>query len=151
MTKGAGECQIVAIEPRPIAIIREAVPMDKLPEAQRRLRAKLRAALPGLEAGPYGDWLTLWRPPVAGVMELAPGVLCARAFTSADLVESADLPEGRAAYLMAAGGYEGIPAAWGKLFGWCKAEGVALAGLNWEIYHEEAGAEPRTEFFALVV
>ena len=150
MTQGEDECRIVEVTRRPIAMIRESVPMAEIPQAQRRLRARLKAALPELGAGPYGEWLTLWRPPVDGMMDIAPGVLCAHGSEGRDGIEAAELPVGRAAHVVLIGGYEGVPGAWVKLFRWCNAKGEKLEGVNWEIYHEEGGKEPRTEFYALL-
>ena len=150
MTIRTDDCRIVEVARRPIAMIREPVPMAQIPDAQRRLRARLLAALPGLGAGPYGDTLTLWRMPVNGVLDMAPGVLVAGPFSGRDGVEPAELPAGRAAHVVLSGGYEGVPGTWGVLFDWCVAQKLALANLNWEIYHEEPGMPPRTEFYALL-
>ena len=39
------------------------------------------------------------------------------------------------------GGFENLPMAWQTLFDWCRAQGHAPAGINWEIYGEATDAE----------
>lgn len=143
-----GQIEIVQVEPRRIATVHATVPMMDLPRAQREARALLAAALTsaGLEAG---KTLTLWRPPQAGSMDYAPGVFVADEFQATGSVGVEALPEGRAAHLRMNGAYTELPGAWQRLFAECSQQGLALAGLNWEIYGASS-AEGGADLYALL-
>jgi len=142
----AAACSIVTVERRPTAIIRAEATFAELPAVQRTARAKLAAVLPSLEAGPAGGACTRWAPPVGGKLPMEIGVLVSGAFAAREDVLPSELPAGRAAHLSMKGGFENLPMAWQTLFDWCKAEGYAPAGINWEIY----GATEDAELYALL-
>ncbi len=135
------ECEIVTVERQPTAVIRAAAVFAELPLVQRMARAKLAEVLPSLDTGPLGPTCTRWTPPVAGKLPMEIGVLVAHRFTGRAEVEPSELPAGRAVHLSMTGGFENLPMAWQMLFDWCKAEGHAPAGINWEIYGARDGAE----------
>jgi GyrI-like small molecule binding protein len=135
MTK-PGECEIVTVERRLSAVIRAQVTMAEIPQAERSLRAKLDAAVRSLDVGPLGHTFTLWRPPANGRLDMEPGVLVSRAFAPVGEVVPSALPAGRAARILLRGPYDGIPGAWNKLFAWCAAERLTLAGTNWQVYED---------------
>jgi effector-binding domain-containing protein len=135
------ECEIVTVERRPTAVIRAEAAFAELPQVQRTARAKLAELLPSLDTGPLGPTCTRWTPPVGGKLPMEIGVLVAHAFAARAEVESSELPAGRAVHLSMTGGFENLPMAWQTLFDWCKAQGHAPAGINWEIYGATDGAE----------
>jgi GyrI-like small molecule binding domain len=145
----AGECGIVTVERRLAATIGTKVPMADIPHAERTLRAKLDAAVASLDVGPLGHGFTLWRPPVDGRLCMQPGILVSRRFDPVGEVVSSELPAGRAAHLVLAGPYDGLPAAWDRLFAWCEEQRLERAGINWQIYDEEEPA-PVTLLYALL-
>ena len=145
-----GECSIVTVERQLAAVIRAQVRMPEIPRAERTMRAKLDAAIATLDVGPLGAAFTLWRPPVDGRMDLQPGILVSRPFVPVGEVMPSALPAGRAVYLLLVGPYDGIPAAWQKLFAWCEQEGLRRAGINWQVYDEDDPAQPKTSLYALL-
>ncbi len=142
-------CSIADTESQITAVVKVFAPLDKLPEAQRSARANLIAALPLLDAGAIGFTCTLWRPPKDGLLYMEPGIIVARTFERAGEVIPSALPAGRAAHFRLEGPYDKLPAAWETLFGWCKAQSLSLAGLNWEVYGGDP-ANPETSLFALL-
>lgn len=149
MNQDSTKPTIVVAERHPTAVIRTKAAMAKLPEAQRSARAQLAAVLPSLEAGTIGHGITLWHPPVDGQLSMEPGVLVSRDFAPAGDVVPSALPAGRAVHFLLVGPYDGLPGAWGKLFEWCGAENLQLAGVNWEIYGGSAD-KPETALYALL-
>ncbi len=146
------ECRIVTVERQLTAVVKALVPMDKIPEAQGSLRAKISAALPSLDAGPVGHSLTLWRPPTNGRLDLEPGVLVSRVFEPQGEVVPSTLPAGRAAHCLLVGPFDGLPGAWQRLFAWCAEERLQLAHVNWEIYGDwkDDPAAQETSLYALL-
>ena len=145
-----GECSIATVERRLAAVIRAQVPMAEIPQAQRTLRPKLRAAVQSLDVGPPGYTFTLWHPPIDGRLDMQPGILVSRSFEPVGEVVPAVLPAGRAAHLLLVGPYDGLPAAWGRLFAWCAEQRLQLAGVNWEIYADDDPKQPETSLYALL-
>lgn len=141
--------EIVDVEPRLAAVVRKRVPMAEMPDAQRRARATLEAALKTADVTPLGPNLTVWRMPEGGAIDYAPGVFVAEPLAEAGEVTSMTLPAGRAAHLRLTGSYAGLPDAWGRLFKGCA--GHELSGLNWEIYTaSDSSADSRTDLYALL-
>ena len=145
-----GECRIVTVERRLAAVAKAQTSMAEIPQAERTLRRQLMAVVETLDIGPLGAAFTLWRPPVDGRMDLQPGILVSRPFVPVGEVMPSALPAGRAAHLLLVGPYDGIPAAWQTLFGWCEEERLKLAGINWQIYAEDDPAQPQTSLYALL-
>lgn len=134
------EVRIVDVQPRLAAVVRGSVSFADMGQAQRAARRALDA-LPGGRAA-FGPRLTIWRPPEAGLVDYAPGIIVPEPIEPFGDISLFALPAGRAAHLRLRGGYEKLPGAWQRLFGACAAEGIATAGLNWEIYApEDAGPE----------
>jgi len=144
------ECSIVTVERQLAAVIGAQVPMPEIARAERTMRAKLDAAIASLDVGPLGAAFTLWRPPVDGRMDMQPGILVARTFEPVGEVVPSELPAGRAAHLVLVGPYDGMPAAWQRLFAWCEEEGLRRAGINWQVYDEGDPAQPKTSLYALL-
>lgn len=138
--------EIVTTRRQLTAIVRATAPFAKLPETQRAGRAKLQAALPRLDVGSLGRTCTRWTPPVGGALPMEIGTIVSKSFAPSGDVVPSELPAGRAAHLSMAGSFESLPRAWQTLFDWCKAQGLATAGVNWEIY----GATEDAELYALL-
>ena len=151
ITATAGECSIATVERELTAVAKARVPFDRLPEAERSLRAKIDAVLPSLGVGPLGRAFTLWRPPADGLFDMEPGVIVSRVFAPVGEVVPSILPAGRTAHLLLRGPYDGIPGAWQTLFDWSARKGLKLAGINWQIYGEwnDDPAKLETSLYAL--
>ena len=139
-------CKIVTVERRLTAVIKAEASFAPLPEVQRSARGKLQAVLPSLDCGPLGATCTRWTPPAHGKLPMEIGVIVARSFAAKDEVVPSDLPAGRAVHLLMMGPFDSLPGAWQTLFDWCRAEALATAGINWEIY----GTEQDAELYALL-
>jgi effector-binding domain-containing protein len=141
--------QIVDVQARIAAVVRKRIPMADIPDAQRRARSAIDAALKAADVAPLGPTLTVWRMPEGGSMDYAPGVFVAEPLDGDGEVSSVTLPKGRAAHLRLTGSYAGLPDAWGRLLKGCG--GQDLAGLNWEIYTETGSSgETQTDLYALL-
>jgi hypothetical protein len=129
------------------------VPFPRIPDVQRSARRQIDAALPSLDAGAIGRPCTRFRRPASGALEMEIGTIVGREFAPHGDVVPSDLPAGRAAHFLLKGSFDGMPGAWQTLFEWCKAENLALAGINWEIYAPWEGVDPEkleTDLYALL-
>ena len=143
-TEGApSPIEIIEVEPRLIAMVRKTVALTDMRQAQVEARILLEAALEAAEIEADGRALTVWRPPHAGMMDYAPGIFVPEGFGVSGAVSLFTLPPGQAAHLRMNGPYTGLPDAWRRLFAGTEERGLALAGLNWEVYAsaENGGAD----------
>jgi hypothetical protein len=133
-----------------VVVRRLCAPSD-FGRAQQEARRALDAALAGHQ-GLLGRRLTVWKPPVDGLFDYAPGVLVTQPIEVAGEVSLLPLPRGRAAHLQLRGSFAGLGEAWRRLFEACAAKGETLGGLNWEVYPPE-GSPPEaaaTDLYTLL-
>ena len=140
----ANDCSIVTVARQPTAAIKGEVPYARMREAHTEARRKLLAALPELNAGATGLFVTRTGMPAPTGLYMEIGVQVARDFAPIGDVAPSELPAGRAARLHLVGRFEQLPKAWPFLMAWVRGEGLTPAGVNWEIYGETA-ADPATQ------
>lgn len=146
-------CSIVIVERQLTAVVKTKVPFAGIPDAQRSARLAVDTALPSLDAGAIGRPCTRFLTPADSALDMEIGAIVARGFAARGEVVPSDLPAGRAAHFQLKGPFDGMPGAWQTLFEWCKAEKLALAGINWEIYMPWQGVDPEkleTDLYALL-
>jgi hypothetical protein len=127
-------CRIVTVERQLTAVVKAKVPFAGIPQAQRAARARLDAELPSLDTGALGLTCTRWRPPQGGALDMEMGTIVARPIAARGEIVPSELPAGRAVHYVMVGPFDGMGAAWQKLFEWCQAEKLQPAGINWEVY-----------------
>jgi effector-binding domain-containing protein len=146
-------CSIVTVERQLTAVVKTKVPFAKIPDAQRAARTAVDGSVLSLDAGPLGRPCTRFRTPADSALDMEIGTIVGRSFQAKGEVVPSDLPAGRAAHFLLKGPFDGMPGAWQTLFGWCKAEKLELAGINWEIYMPWQGVDPaklETDLYALL-
>ena len=146
------DCRIVTVDRQPTAVVKATVPFAEIPQAQRAARATIDAGLPSLDAGPLGLTCTRWTPPQGGALAMEMGTIVARPIEARGEIVPSELPAGRAAHAVMVGSFDGMGAAWQKLFEWCQAEKLKPAGINWEVYGPTAAdpAKQETYLYALL-
>lgn len=146
-------CSIVTVDRQLTAVVKTTVPFPEIPMAQRSARAAIDAALPSLDAGPLGRPMTRFRTPAKDALNMEIGTIVGRSFARRGEIVPSDLPAGSAAHFQLKGPFDGMPAAWQRLFAWCASEKLELAGINWEIYMPWRGVDPaklETDLYALL-
>ena len=140
--------RIVTPEPLALAVVRRTLRPEELqsvwPKALDEVWAFVRRH--GLKAGRN---VMVYRPAGAGQMTLEAGVEVFAALPPDDNVFSAQIPFGRAVTTEHRGSYDGIPLAHAAIKRHCEAEGLRLAGPNWEVYghYPSDSTPPLTEVF----
>lgn len=141
----AKDCSIVTVTRQPTAAIKGVVPYARMRDAHVEARQKLLAALPNLNAGATGLFVTRTGRPTPTGLYMEIGVAVERDFSPIGDVVPSELPAGRAARLHQVGPFEQLPKAWPFLMTWVQSEGLKPAGVNWEIYGETAADPARQE------
>jgi len=146
------DCRIVTVDRQPTVVVKARVPFAEIPQAQRAARAKVAAALPSLDTGALGMGCTRWLPPQGGALPMEMGTIVARAIEARGEIVPSELPAGRAVHSVMVGPFDGMGAAWQKLFDWVQAEKLKPAGINWEVYGPTPSdpAQQETYLYALL-
>ncbi len=146
------DCSIVEVSCQPTAAIKGEVPFSRMRQAHQEARAKLLAALPTLNAGKTGLFVTRTGMPTAKGLYMEIGLMVAKDFAPAGDIVPSELPAGRAAHYKLVGGFENLPSAWPFLMGWVAEQGLKPAGINWEVYGATAAdpAKQETDLYLLL-
>jgi hypothetical protein len=145
-------CRIVTVERQLTPVVKAKVPFAEIPQAQRAARAGIDAGLPSFDTGALGLTCTRWVPPQGGALDMEMGTIVTRPIAAKGEIVPSELPVGRAVHYVMAGPFDGMGAAWQKLFDWCQAEKLKPAGINWEIYGPTPtdSAQQETYLYALL-
>jgi effector-binding domain-containing protein len=148
----ATQCSLVTVEHHCTATIKGQVPYAKMREAHMSARAKLNAALPTLNAGATGRFVTRTGMPSPTGLYMEIGIEVEHVFVPVGDIVPGELPAGRAARYQLIGSFEQLPQAWPFLLGWVKEQGLTTAGINWEIYGATVSdpAQQETDLYALL-
>jgi len=129
--------EIVSLEPRPAALLRETVRMDALVEYfDRAFHTVARVA------GEQG--VSFAGPPVgvyfgmpSETVDVGAGFPTDRPVTPDAGVTAETLPGGRAVQLLHVGTYDALVDSYGRLMAWVEAQGLTPGPLMWEVYLTE--------------
>ena len=146
------DCRIVTVDRQPTVVVKAKAPFAEIPQAQRSARAKVAAALPSLDTGALGMGCTRWLPPQDGALTMEMGTIVARPVEARGEIVPSELPAGRAVHSVMVGPFDGMGAAWQKLFEWVQAKKLQPAGINWEVYGPTPSdpAQQETYLYALL-
>ncbi|KTR85810.1 GyrI-like domain-containing protein [Leucobacter chromiiresistens] len=137
------------IETRPevhLAVVRETVPFERIPELYDRAYPQIFAALDAAGIAPAAAPLGVMHgsPTAAGLdLSVAVPIPHPLAEPRGD-VTGETLPAARTAVLLLRGDFSGLAAAYERLYAWIEAQGERAAGLAWEQYLTEPqpGGDP---------
>lgn len=128
------KCGIVKTQPLTLAVTSEAsLRQDEIPSRITGMFDTVYTWLPESGATQTGHNYAIYRHTADG-MHMRVGFPVSAAFEDTESVECLLFPGSEAAHIMHQGSYDGIPGAFGILHAWCNESGLALAGLNWEVY-----------------
>lgn len=129
--------EIVTLEPRAAAVLRETVRMEALPDFFGRAfgSALQVAGSQGVMVvgPPFGAYFGM----PGDTVDVAAGFPTERPVDSDAGVQPLALPGGRAVQLLHAGTYDALQEAYGRLMAWMGAEGLTGGSLMWEVYLTE--------------
>jgi len=128
------EITVVDIAAGNAAVMRARVAMRDIPRAIMPLVDRVwqfvRAG--GVPAHGHNIWIYHHRED--GEIDVEVGVQVFAPFPDRDGVVATRTPAGRAAHVVHFGDYAGLPAVHAAMYEWCRDNGQARAGVNWEVY-----------------
>lgn len=129
--------EIVTLDPRPVALVREKVSMDALADFfGRAFGAVARAA--GLQDVPLaGPPLGVYFGTPTDTVDVGAGFPTAGPLSQDDDVVALTLPGGRAVQVLHEGTYEGMALTYDRLMRWVAEQELTLDPLMWEVYLTE--------------
>lgn len=137
MTESKNEPEIVTLQPTPVALYREVVPMNALAEFFGRAYAALTSTLGQQGVQVRGPAMAVYYNSPTDTVDVAAAFPTDRLATADGKVTSEMLPAGRAAQIVHVGSYDSMGPTYGRLMAWVGEQGLSGGSLTWETYLTE--------------
>lgn len=141
MSEPSTEPEIVTLTPMPVALLRETVPMNALPEFFGRAYQAVAEALGKQGIAIAGPPVGVYYGMPTDTVDVAAGFPCDRPAVSADGVTAETLPGGSAAQIMHVGSYDSMHRTYERLMAWLGEQGLTGGTVMWETYLTEPTPE----------
>ncbi len=146
------ECTTTELEAQSIIGIRMSVEVEKIAEVMGQLFPEVFGYLQKHGHSPVGMPLTRYHCMDGGTAELECALPVNAPIAGTDRIRCGELPSGTMATVTHMGPYHNLPVTWAALTAWMNSEGLEPAGVPWEVYVTDPGAEPdqskwRTDIF----
>ena len=127
-----------------LATVRAQVTGDEIRSLYDGAFPKIFGALGRAGIAPAAVPLGVMHGEPGATFDISVAVPVAEPFAGDGEVRGETIPEGPAARLLALGDYDGLGAAYGKLYSWIEEQGLVPTGLAWEEYLTEPapGGDP---------
>lgn len=144
MTEQFPSPEIVDRPERHLAVVRETVAFDAIPQLYDRAYPTIFGALSRAGIAPAAAPMGVMHGAPSSGLDLSVAVPIAQPFEPDGEVGAETLPACRAATLLVKGDYARLSAAYEHLFAWISDQGLAPAGISWEQYltEPEPGGDP---------
>lgn len=146
------ECTTTELEAQSIVGVRTTIELAEIAGVMGRLFPELFKYLQKHGHSPAGMPLTRYHVMEASTVELECALPIAAPIAGTDRIRCGELPSGTMATVTHVGPYHDLPTTWAALTAWMHSEGLEPAGVPWEVYVTDPGAEPdqskwRTDIF----
>jgi effector-binding domain-containing protein len=145
MTTEAGSGQsnpeLVTVEPTTAAVVRGTVGAEEITDFFDRSFSVLGEAIAAQGVSPTGPAFGLYRGMPDETIDVAVGFPTDRPIEPDGAAEAGELPGGRVARVVYAGGFDGLGEAWQRLGAWIAAQGLTPSESYWEVYVTEPNPE----------
>lgn len=131
------EPEIVTLEPRPVALLRETVAMSELTDYFTRAFTTVAGTVARQGAAIIGPPVGVYYGMPTETVDVGAGFPTDRPVSPTDGVTAEVLPGGRVAQIMHAGSYDEMESTYGRLTEWLAAQGLAPGPVMWESYLTE--------------
>jgi effector-binding domain-containing protein len=142
--------ELVTLEPTTAAVVRGTVAADEITDFFDRSFSVLGEAIAAQGVAPIGPAFGLYRGMPEETIDVAVGFPTDGPIEPDGSVELGELPGGRVARVVYAGGFDGLGEAWQRLGTWIAEQGLTPSESYWEVYVTEPSpdmdpADLRTE------
>ena len=137
MSELSTEPEIVTLEPQPVGVVRERVPMTALPEFFGRAFHAVFEATAQQGVVVVGPPLGIYFGMPTDTVDVAAGFPTDRPVAPAGSVTGDTLPGGRAGQILHVGSYDAMAETYGRLMAWLSEQGLAAGPVMWESYLTE--------------
>ena len=145
MTTDAGSGQsipeLVTVVPTTAAVVRGTVAAEEITDFFDRSFSVLGEAIAAQGVSPTGPAFGLYRGIPDETVDVAVGFPTDRPIEPDGAAEAGELPGGRVARVVYAGGFDGLGEAWQRLGAWIADQGLAPSETYWEVYLTEPNPE----------
>ena len=143
---------VTELESQPIVSIRTTFPMGDIGKAMGRLFGEVHGYIQQSGQDPAGCPLAIYHSEPGDTVELECAIPVASPMAGAGRVRADKLSAGTAATVTHIGPYDTLSRTWRALTEWMASQGFDGAGVPWEVYVTDPGAEPdqskwRTDIF----
>ncbi|WP_181312430.1 GyrI-like domain-containing protein [Nocardioides campestrisoli] len=136
-----GDPVVVRVAPVPIAVVREQVALEALPDFFDRTYGVVAHALEGQEIGRVGPAVAVYRGEAGATVDVAVGYPVQRPVAPTHGVVAEQLPGGLVARTIHVGPYDRLAQTYHELQSWIAAQGLVAADVMWESYLTEPTPE----------
>jgi effector-binding domain-containing protein len=140
------------VAPRPLAVVRERMPVSEVPARFRPLLDQVYAAAKEGRIALDGQNVFVYHFRSSGAIDIDFGVGTKTPFDPIGRVQYSETPGGDVATTTHWGDYSGLRSAHQAVVAWCRSEGLTLAGTYWEVYghwHDDP-SQRRTDVYQLI-
>ncbi|HZA03454.1 MAG TPA: GyrI-like domain-containing protein [Propionibacteriaceae bacterium] len=145
MTTDAGSGQsipeLVTVEPTTAAVVRGTVAAEEITDFFDRSFSVLGEAIAAQGVSATGPAFGLYRGIPDDTIDVAVGFPTDRPIEPDGAAEAGELPGGRVARVVYAGGFDGLGEAWQRLGAWIADQGLTPSETYWEVYVTEPNPE----------
>ena len=145
MTTDAGSGQsipeLVTVVPTTAAVVRGTVAAEEITDFFDRSFSVLGEAIAAQGVSPTGPAFGLYRGIPDETVDVAVGFPTDRPIEPDGAAEAGELPGGRVARVVYAGGFDGLGEAWQRLGAWIADQGLTPSETYWEVYLTEPNPE----------
>ena len=144
MTESDAVPQLLTVEPCPVAVLREVVPMSALTQFFDRAFHAVPAVLEHQQITITGPPLSVYFGMPTDTVDVAGGFPTERGVLPDDGVVAFTLPGGRVARILHHGSYDTLGESYGRLTTWMGERSLTPGPLMWESYltEPEPGGDP---------
>ncbi|SDB82047.1 effector-binding domain-containing protein [Raineyella antarctica] len=140
MSQPSHDPELVTLEPQRVAVLRETVRMDALPDFFARAYQAVMEAAGNQGARIIGPPVGIYYSMPTDSVDVAAGFPVDRP-VSGDGLRTETLPGGPAAQVMHVGSYDTMQATYGRLMVWLQEQGLVPTTTMWESYLTEPNAD----------
>ena len=133
--------ELVTLEPTTAAVVRGTIAAEEITDFFDRSFSVLGQAIAAQGLAPIGPAFGLYRGMPDETIDVAVGFPTDGPIEPDGSVEPGELPGGRVARVVYAGGFDGLGDAWQRLGGWIAQQGLTPSETYWEVYVTEPNPE----------